>query len=167
MRLLSGLHNKPFSSRITKSWPRIRQQSHSSNPNPNPNHNPKDTNAQSSNTHGTPNLQQPQPPGTTVSTGGSPPARTLREFILNSRLGRLGRAYSRIQERRPYATQLCSTVVVYICGDLSAQLCFPSSPEAGYDPWRTARHLTVGAGASIPSYNWYAITYISLLGQAG
>lgn len=85
-----------------------------------------------------------------------------------------------MQERKPYATQLYSSIVVYLCGDLSAQFFFP--PEApppskteqedtktnpqlknddekeerrsGYDPWRTVRHLIVGAGSSIPSYNW-------------
>ncbi|KAJ5490904.1 hypothetical protein N7539_002471 [Penicillium diatomitis] len=73
-------------------------------------------------------------------------------------------------------TQLCSSVVVYLFGDLSAQLLFPSDPPqpsksvdqtgqegddeqtargGGYDPWRTVRHLMVGAGSSIPSYNWF------------
>ncbi|THD00508.1 hypothetical protein EYZ11_000072 [Aspergillus tanneri] len=27
--------------------------------------------------------------------------------------------------------------------------------RGGYDPWRTLRHLTVGAGSSIPAYNWF------------
>lgn len=164
MRLLFGPHNKQFSLRITESWPQVRQQSHSSNPNPNP----KKSNPASHSNHGALQPQQPQPPGTTISsTGGSPPARTLREFILNSPLGRLGRAYTRIQNRRPYATQLCSSVVVYLCGDLTAQAWFPSGPEAEYDPWRTARHLTVGAGSSIPSYNWYAIRSLEQARRGG
>jgi hypothetical protein len=29
--------------------------------------------------------------------------------------------------------------------------------SAGYDPLRTLRHLCVGAGSSIPSYNWYVL----------
>lgn len=161
MRLLSGPRPKPFSSRIPNSWPRIRHQSHSSNPSQSPKNPPKNptkntTHPQSHHSHGTPQPQPSQAPGTTVSSAGaSAPARTLREFILNSPLGRLGRTYSRIQQRRPYRTQLCSSVVIYLCGDLSAQLWFPSSSESGYDPWRTAKHLTVGAGASIPSYSWY------------
>jgi hypothetical protein len=66
--------------------------------------------------------------------------------------------------------------VIYLCGDLSAQFLFPEKPSSaqqksidsgekgqedavieeggGYDPWRTMRHLTVGIGSSIPSYNW-------------
>jgi hypothetical protein len=79
-----------------------------------------------------------------------------------------------VQERKPYQTQLWSSVVIYLCGDLSAQLFFPSEapPPAkseqeeiknedekeerrgGYDPWRTVRHLIVGTGSSIPSYKW-------------
>lgn len=71
--------------------------------------------------------------------------------------------------------------MVYLCGDLSAQLLFPSESPAqtsrvaseekpadsaedgegkaassgGYDPLRTMRHLTVGVGSAIPSYNWF------------
>lgn len=93
-------------------------------------------------------------------------------------LGRMGRWYSRVQERKPYATQFYTSIIIYLCGDLSAQVMFPSElpPPAktaekdvkasknedeketcrggGYDPWRTVRHLIVGAGSSIPSYNW-------------
>ena len=105
-------------------------------------------------------------------------SRGLREIIKAGPLGRLGKWYSRVQERKPYATQFYSSIVIYLCGDLSAQLMFPSeaSPPAksaerdnkaaedeekqevsrggGYDPWRTVRHLIVGATSSIPSYNW-------------
>lgn len=105
-------------------------------------------------------------------------SKGLREIIKAGPLGQLGRWYSRVQERKPYATQFYSSIVIYLCGDLSAQLMFPSeAPPAdkssekdskaledkdekevsrggGYDPWRTVRHLIVGAGSSIPSYNW-------------
>jgi hypothetical protein len=104
-------------------------------------------------------------------------SKGLREIIKAGPLGKLGRWYSRVQERKPYATQFYSSIVIYLCGDLSAQLMFPSEapppaksaekdPKAleedekevsrggGYDPWRTVRHLIVGAGSSIPSYNW-------------
>jgi hypothetical protein len=92
----------------------------------------------------------------------------------------LAESYARVQQRRPYATQVVSSIVVYLCGDLSAQLLFPSDSPAqtsraaseerpadsaedgedmaassgGYDPLRTMRHLTVGVGSAIPSYNW-------------
>lgn len=104
--------------------------------------------------------------------------RGFREIIKASALGRLGRWYTRAQERKPYTVQLWSSIVIYLCGDLSAQLLFPEKPSAkeqaalkaaseadgeedketsfasSYDPWRTVRHLIVGAGSSIPSYNW-------------
>ncbi|KAL3493440.1 hypothetical protein BJX62DRAFT_81361 [Aspergillus germanicus] len=102
--------------------------------------------------------------------------RSLRQIIKAGPVGRLGRSYSQFQERRPYTTQVCSSIVIYLCGDLSAQFLFPEKPsraeqsmdssekgqedavieERGvYDPWRTMRHLTVGIGSSIPSYNWF------------
>ncbi|KAF3386180.1 Protein SYM1 [Penicillium rolfsii] len=85
-------------------------------------------------------------------------------------IGSLLQAYSKTQAQRPYTTQICTSVLIWLCGDLSAQLLFPPEPvgneENGeiqkpqeahvYDPWRTARHLTVGIVASIPSYEWCA-----------
>ncbi|KAJ5987511.1 hypothetical protein N7451_011876 [Penicillium sp. IBT 35674x] len=109
-------------------------------------------------------------------------SRRLGEIIKAGPVGRLGRRYARAQKERPYQTQLWSSIVIYLCGDLSAQLFFPpdqpapandnqdvSKPYAevkdeddkkpgfgsSYDPWRTVRHLIVGAGSSIPSYNWF------------
>ncbi|KAL1866285.1 hypothetical protein Plec18167_009125 [Paecilomyces lecythidis] len=106
--------------------------------------------------------------------------RTFGQMVRSSALGRLGDAYSRAQHKRPYVTQLCSSLVVYLIGDLSAQLMFPSDDKkgaaeetksdagegeeeqktvggsgGGYDPLRTLRHLTVGAISSIPSYKWF------------
>ncbi|BCR86541.1 Mpv17/PMP22 family protein [Aspergillus chevalieri] len=140
---------------------------------PEPNKKPHDpqphTQPQSQNPSFSSSPPHPQPSGTVASSAGASPAplraRSLREVIYAGPLGRLGRSYARVQERRPYATQLCSSVVVYLCGDLSAQVLFPSEPVkgresenaegGGYDPWRTMRHLTVGVGSSIPSYNWF------------
>lgn len=71
-----------------------------------------------------------------------------------------------------------STIVIYLCADLCAQLLVAGegtdivdkkeegeqaqaqNEPAGsawerYDPLRTARHLTVGAVAAIPVYRWY------------
>lgn len=78
-------------------------------------------------------------------------------------------AYEKAQARRPYATQIGTSIVIWLCGDLSAQLLFPPEPvkhgssserlEAQrYDPWRMARHLTIGIVASVPSYKWQ-VTY--------
>ncbi|KAK8149450.1 hypothetical protein G3M48_006910 [Beauveria asiatica] len=79
-------------------------------------------------------------------------------------------AYGKAQARRPYATQIGTSIAIWLCGDLSAQLLLPPEPvkheswskrlEAQkYDPWRTARHLTVGIVASIPSYKWQVANY--------
>lgn len=59
--------------------------------------------------------------------------------------------YAGAQTRRPWATQLCTSLVVYLCGDLTAQ--YIDGEE--YNPFRTLRHLTIGGIISIPSYTWY------------
>lgn len=71
-------------------------------------------------------------------------------------------------------TQLASSFVIYLAGDLSAQLLFPSEVKSAknkdgeeaesvatvrYDPLRTLRHLTVGLVSSIPSYKWYLLSF--------
>ncbi|RDW89961.1 Mpv17/PMP22 family protein [Aspergillus mulundensis] len=114
------------------------------------------------------------PPGASPTVPARSESRSLGHIIRASPLGRMGRSYSRFQEKRPYTTQICSSIVIYLCGDLSAQFFFPPEAPAqkvaepgredsgevaeekgGYDPWRTMRHLTVGIGSSIPSYNWF------------
>ncbi|KAL1997901.1 hypothetical protein VTN02DRAFT_469 [Thermoascus thermophilus] len=112
---------------------------------------------------------------TTPTTQPTESRRSLRQLVQASPIGRFGRFYGRAQEKRPYVTQLCSSLVVYLCGDLSAQLLFPSDGHGhvpgqegsegsdgemrggggGYDPLRTLRHLTVGLVSSIPSYKWF------------
>lgn len=79
----------------------------------------------------------------------------------SSRAGPLSaivRAYDRNQSSHPYRTQFWTSILIYLCGDLSAQLLFGGEDEEGqmkaYDPWRTMRHLTVGAVSSIPSFKW-------------
>ncbi|KAJ5161694.1 hypothetical protein N7492_007086 [Penicillium capsulatum] len=146
------------------------------------------TNAPVKNPRSTPPSSTPSPsPNTAAAAAGAAttPAmatatrsRGIREALKASRLGQLGRWYSDVQARKPYATQLWSSIVIYLCGDLSAQFMFPSEKPAparedekysksavqqnekeatvgGYEPWRTVRHLIVGAGSSIPSYNWF------------
>lgn len=130
------------------------------------------------------NNPQPAPtvPGPVASTTATAPgsvsaSRAFIQRIQAGPVGRVARAYARVQERRPYRTQVISTIVVYLCGDLGAQLLFPpdnGSPReeqtgdqkeeagsnsggvvgGGYDPWRTVRHLTVGVGSAIPTYKW-------------
>lgn len=91
-------------------------------------------------------------------------------LLMRSGLGPVLQGYTKIQAQRPYTTQICTSISIWLCGDLSAQLLFPPEPiddsendgsfdksqgPQEYDPWRTARHLTVGIVASIPSYEWY------------
>ncbi|KAJ5767258.1 uncharacterized protein N7511_004874 [Penicillium nucicola] len=139
----------------------------------------------------TPHTSQP-PINTPAAAAGAatPPIQHTRTFGVRIRdsikagpAGKLGRWYARVQNERPYTTQFWSSIVIYLCGDLSAQMLFPAEilPEkgdqgaagqtqaqatdrdgedeepqyAGYDPYRTMRHLVVGAGSSIPSYNWF------------
>ncbi|RYP39578.1 hypothetical protein DL767_002126 [Monosporascus sp. MG133] len=66
-------------------------------------------------------------------------------------LTRAGQAYARAQRRRPWATQVTSTLVIYFCADLSAQHMSGNS----YDPKRTVRSLIIGGVSSIPSYTWF------------
>lgn len=59
--------------------------------------------------------------------------------------------FHRTQQKRPLTVQVCTSLTVYLCGDLLAQ-------EIGgekYDSTRTLRMLTIGAVASIPGYKWY------------
>lgn len=59
--------------------------------------------------------------------------------------------FHRTQQKRPLTVQVCTSLTVYLCGDLLAQ-------EIGgekYDSTRTLRMLTIGAMASVPGYKWY------------
>ena len=82
-----------------------------------------------------------------------PVANNVPTLPFWQRLGPLTRAahaYAGAQRTRPYATQVCSSLVIYLAADISAQ----SMSGADYDPVRTGRSLIVGAIASIPSYKW-------------
>ncbi|KAF2204116.1 hypothetical protein GQ43DRAFT_446956 [Delitschia confertaspora ATCC 74209] len=89
------------------------------------------------------------------------------------------RAYGRANKRRPYVTQLISSLVIYFIGDICAQNISPASVSAPhsdaplegeeeqiskqqqqqawkpYDPFRTLRALCIGGISSIPSYTWF------------
>ncbi|KAL4779634.1 hypothetical protein BJX76DRAFT_340247 [Aspergillus varians] len=164
--------------------PRLRTKRYESTSPSKPNPAPKSEPPASS-----PSPSQSQPSRSPTPALEAPPAvparsgaRSLGQIIQAGPVGRLGRSYSRLQERKPYTTQVCSSIVIYLCGDLSAQFFFPDNSSrtaqqttdsesgqgsngdgaveeggggGGYDPWRTMRHLTVGIGSSIPSYNWF------------
>ncbi|KAF1843885.1 uncharacterized protein K460DRAFT_287394 [Cucurbitaria berberidis CBS 394.84] len=85
------------------------------------------------------------------------------------------RAYGRVQQRKPYTTQLVSSLVIYFVGDLVAQSITPQpvdgvgekqevdEDEKGWvQKWsddrdwaRTGRALVIGGLSSIPSYKWF------------
>ncbi|KAF2470522.1 uncharacterized protein BDR25DRAFT_303967 [Lindgomyces ingoldianus] len=87
------------------------------------------------------------------------------------------RAYGRVQQRRPYATQFVSALVIYFIGDIVAQSISSDSPTAGStggcsvdnangeeniggvlanrDWARTGRALLIGGMAAIPGYRWF------------
>jgi hypothetical protein len=82
---------------------------------------------------------------------------TVANVPLWQRLGPLSRgfqAYGRSQRKRPYATQFCSSLVIYFLGDLSAQ----NINGDEYDPKRMLRALVISAGSSIPTYRWYVVS---------
>lgn len=81
------------------------------------------------------------------------------------------RAYNNIQRRRPYATQITASIIIYFLGDLSSQTiqnrgeakraaAAGVNTETGkgvakYDPIRAARAVLIGAISSIPSYHFF------------
>ncbi|KAF7943037.1 hypothetical protein EAE96_010982 [Botrytis aclada] len=95
----------------------------------------------------------PSPESSANGTAIPIPA-TIANVPIWQRLGPLTRtfqAYGRSQRKRPYTTQFCSSLVIYILGDLSAQ----SICGDDYDWKRTLRALFISMGSSIPSYKWF------------
>ncbi|KAB5572152.1 hypothetical protein GE09DRAFT_955938 [Coniochaeta sp. 2T2.1] len=83
-----------------------------------------------------------------------PVANNVPTLPFWQRLGPLTRAaeaYARAQRARPYTTQVCSSLVIYLAADMSAQ----SISGTDYAPERTVRSLIIGAISSIPSYKWF------------
>ena len=79
-------------------------------------------------------------------------------------LGAPLRFHMRWSERRPYVTQLSTSLIIYFLGDISGQYIqqlgeHPSAPGQGlvdhYDGQRTLRALCIGAIMSIPIYHWF------------
>lgn len=82
-----------------------------------------------------------------------PVANTVGTVPFWQRLGPLTRAaesYARAQRRRPYITQICSALGIYLCADMSAQYMGGND----YDPTRTVRSLIIGGVAAIPNWEW-------------
>ncbi|KAA6414939.1 MAG: mpv17 pmp22 family [Lasallia pustulata] len=83
-----------------------------------------------------------------------PTPDTILQQPLWRRLGPVSKvfnAYGRAQKQRTYATQFCTSLVIYFCGDLSAQ----AIGGEDYNAWRTVRNVVIGGLCSIPSYNWF------------
>lgn len=92
--------------------------------------------------------------GSSIATPAEISTRPLWERF--GPLSEVWAGYSRAQKKRPWTTQLCTSLVVYLCGDLTAQ--YIDGEE--YNPFRTLRHLTIGGIFAIPAYSWY---YLVLL----
>ena len=58
--------------------------------------------------------------------------------------------FNRTQQRRPLTVQFCTSLTIYLFGDLLAQ----RVEGAEYDPKRTLRNLVVGGVSSLPGYKW-------------
>lgn len=98
--------------------------------------------------------EQPTRANEDVASKTIPVPNTVPTLPLWQRLGPLStvlQAYARSQRARPLTTQLCSSLIIYFCGDLGAQ--YIGSDD--YDPRRTLRALIIGVVCSIPSYRWY------------
>jgi len=104
-----------------------------------------------------PNAQVPPPrtkrePSPTVDNGSSRHL-DIPSTIWYRRLGPVAeflRWFHSAQTKRPYTVQLCTSLTVYLTGDLLAQ----DIGGEPYDSKRTIRMLTIGAIAAIPGYNW-------------
>lgn len=112
-------------------------------------------------------IQEPSPAQTRVSRSPQalasehkaqgeaiPVPNTIATIPLWQRLGPLTKAadaYGRSQRKRPYRTQFVTTLVIYLCADISAQ----HMGGEEYKPERTGRSLIIGALSAIPSYKWY------------
>ncbi|KAI0548761.1 hypothetical protein F4679DRAFT_585165 [Xylaria curta] len=87
-------------------------------------------------------------------------------------LTRAGQAYARAQRARPWATQVASALVVYLCADFGAQhigsggcqkisddklgAAEEEERERKHNWARTARALFIGGSAAIPGYVWFS-----------
>ena len=91
--------------------------------------------------------------GSSVATSAEVSTRPLWERF--GPLSNVFSGYARAQKGRPWATQLGTSLVVYLCGDLSAQYI----DGEGYDSFRTLRHLTIGGLMAIPAYSWSVVSF--------
>jgi hypothetical protein len=135
-------------------------------------HTQRRPNSTKTNTESSPTTAPSAPAAPAAAAAGAAAAplkaRSVWDVVKAGPVGRFGEWYTNVQFRRPYTTQLASSFIIYLAGDLSAQLIFPSEAKpsdesekdgekvssGGYDPLRTLRHLTVGVVSAIPSFKW-------------
>ncbi|KAI1775442.1 hypothetical protein F4818DRAFT_416602 [Hypoxylon cercidicola] len=126
------------SSRLPRSAPPRRFQS--THPTPTPTPGPKDAAA------------KPKPAATSDPVpAGTVPVAPLPLWLRLGPLTRTGQAYARAQRRRPWATQVVTSLFIYLAADLSAQ----RIGGKDYVPERTARNLVVGVVFAVPNYLWF------------
>ncbi|KAI0478612.1 hypothetical protein GGR56DRAFT_664736 [Xylariaceae sp. FL0804] len=153
--LLRGLARRRLASTLPRT-PR-RHTSSSSTPPPSATSSPKRPLAAES----TPAKEAPPPASPPVPAEAAlavPPATAVTPPPFWQRLGSLtaaGRAYARAQRRRPWATQIASSLVIYLCADLSAQRIGGRRGSSSHDYARTARSLAIGGAAAVPGYLWF------------
>lgn len=83
-----------------------------------------------------------------------PPNAPTTNLKIWQRLGPLTKAadaFTRANKKRPWVTQVCSSLVIYLIADLNAQRIGGKE----YDPVRTRNMLITGACFSIPGYEWF------------
>lgn len=80
-----------------------------------------------------------------VEAGKPPASQRWRQRLL----GPIN-AYTRFQDRRPWAAQLYASIPIYVTGDLLAQ--YIDGQE--FDALRVLRQLAIGLGAAVPGFSW-------------
>jgi protein Mpv17 len=66
------------------------------------------------------------------------------------------RAYGRLQQRRPYLTQISTMATVFFTGDFSIQAASSQGFQfKEYEPIRGIRSAAIGSIWSIPAFHWF------------
>ncbi|KAF2971081.1 hypothetical protein GQX73_g2450 [Xylaria multiplex] len=156
-----------------------RQQSSSSSP-PNPKATPESEAQAQVKAHSEPQIRQQGKVDDPIPVPSVVPPLPFWQRL--GPLTRAGEAYARAQRARPWATQVASAMVVYLCADFGAQWMSSGCQDqiddgvegkensVGEDngaekkgrkhDWaRTARSLAIGGSAAIPGYIWF--TFLS------
>ncbi|KAI1877640.1 hypothetical protein JX265_003648 [Neoarthrinium moseri] len=90
-------------------------------------------------------------PAPNATTTHAPPASPPSIWQRLGPVTRAANAYSRANQRRPWVTQVTSSLIIFLLADLNAQRIGGKE----YDPVRTRNMLITGAVFSIPAYEWF------------